>query len=124
MRKILFVTSEAQPLMKTGGLGDVCGGLPRALRLLDADVRLLLPAYRDSLAHAGPLKAVAQLTLPPLAQPVRLLEGSLPGTRVKVWLIDFAPAYDRPGNPYINAHGHPWHDNAARFALLCASAAS
>ena len=78
MRKILFVTSEAQPLMKTGGLGDVCGGLPRALRLLDADVRLLLPAYRDSLAHAGPLKAVAQLTLPPLAQPVRLLEGTDP----------------------------------------------
>lgn len=118
MRKILFVTSEAQPLMKTGGLGDVCGGLPRALHGLGADVRLLLPGYRDSLRRAGRLKMVAQLNLPPLAQPVTLLEGRLPGTRVKVWLIDFPPAYDRPGNPYLNAHGHPWHDNAARFALL------
>jgi starch synthase len=118
MRKILFVTSEAHPLMKTGGLGDVCGGLPQALQALGADVRLLLPGYRDSLQQAGRLKKVAQLSLPPLAQPVTLLEGRLPGTRVKVWLIDFPPAYDRPGNPYLNALGHPWHDNAARFALL------
>lgn len=116
--RVLFVTSEAQPLMKTGGLGDVCGGLPQALHTLGADVRLLLPGYRDSLQRAGHLKMVAQLSLPPLAQPVTLLEGKLPGTRVKVWLIDFPPAYDRPGNPYLNAHGHPWHDNAARFALL------
>ena len=118
MHKILFVTSEAQPLMKTGGLGDVCGGLPRALHTLGADVRLLLPGYHDTLRRAGRLKMVAQLTVPPLAQPVTLLEGRLPGTRVKVWLIDFPPAYDRPGNPYLNAQGHPWHDNAARFALL------
>jgi len=118
MRKILFVTSEAHPLMKTGGLGDVCGGLPQALHALGADVRLLLPGYHDTLSRAGRLKMVAQLTLPPLASPVTLLEGLLPGTRVKVWLIDFPPAYDRPGNPYVNAQGHPWHDNAARFALL------
>jgi starch synthase len=118
MRKILFVSSEAHPLMKTGGLGDVCAGLPRALHALGEDVRLLLPGYHDSLRHAGRLKPVAQLILPPLASPVTLLESLLPGTRVKVWLIDFPPAYDRPGNPYLNVHGHPWHDNAARFALL------
>ena len=118
MRKILFVASEALPLMKTGGLGDVCGSLPQALDTLGADVRLLLPGYRDALQQAGRLKTVAQFHLPSLAQQVTLLEGRLPGTRVKVWLIDFPPAYDRPGNPYLNAHGHPWHDNAARFALL------
>jgi starch synthase len=118
MRKILFVASEAHPLMKTGGLGDVCAGLPQALHTLGADVRLLLPAYRDSLQRAGRLKRVAQLVLPLLAQPVTLLEGRLPGTHHKVWLIDYPPAYDRPGNPYVNTHGHPWHDNAARFALF------
>jgi len=64
MRKILFVTSEAHPLMKTGGLGDVCGGLPQALHALGADVRLLLPGYHDALQRAGRLKKVAQLTVP------------------------------------------------------------
>ena len=118
MRKVLFVTSEAHPLMKTGGLGDVAGSLPQALAASSEDVRVLMPAYRDTIPRAGHLKQIAQLTLSPLAQPISLLEGRLPGTRVKTWLIDFPPAYDRPGNPYLNAHGHPWHDNAARFALL------
>ncbi len=120
--KVLFVTSEAHPLMKTGGLGDVCGSLPTALKALGVDVRLLLPAYHDAVKRAGKLKAAARLTLPGLAAPVTLLEGVLPGTRVKLWLVDFPPAFDRPGNPYMNAYGHPWHDNAARFALLSRAA--
>ncbi len=118
LRKVLFIASEVHPLIKTGGLGDVCGSLPQALHALGVDVRLLLPGYRDALRHAGRLKQVAQLTLPSLALPVTLFEGRLPDTRIPVWLIDFPPAYDRPGDPYCNSHGHPWHDNAARFALL------
>jgi starch synthase len=118
MLKILFVASEAHPLVKTGGLGDIAGSLPAALQSLHADVRLLLPAYRDAMAVAGKLKTVARIFLPNLAQGVRLLEGKLPGTRVKTWLVDFPPAFDRPGNPYLNAHGQPWHDNASRYTLF------
>src|SRR3989338_4478394 len=120
--KVLFVTSEAHPLMKTGGLGDVCGSLPPALTALGLDVRLLLPAYHDAVARAGRLKRGAQLTVPGIVSPATLLEGRLPGTRVPVWLLDYPPAYDRPGHPYLNAYGHPWHDNATRFALLARAA--
>ena len=122
-RKLLFVTSEAHPLIKTGGLGDVCASLPQVLAARGEDVRVLMPAYHDAVQRAGRLHRIAQLTVAPLAQPVTLLETRLPGTRVALWLVDFPPAYDRPGNPYLNVHGHPWHDNAARFALLARVAA-
>jgi starch synthase len=43
--KILFITSEATPLAKVGGLADVAGSLPKALRARGHDVRILLPQY-------------------------------------------------------------------------------
>ncbi|MHB8624204.1 MAG: glycogen synthase GlgA [Sulfuricaulis sp.] len=118
MPKILFVASEAHPLIKTGGLGDVVGSLPVALAALHADVRLLLPAYHDAVARAGQLKNVAQFSVEGLSTPIRLLEGRLPGTSLIIWLVDFPPAYDRPGNPYLDLYGLPWPDNAMRYALL------
>ncbi|MCY6371377.1 glycogen synthase GlgA [Clostridium ganghwense] len=43
--KVLFVASEAYPFIKTGGLGDVAYALPKALRKLGIDVRVILPKY-------------------------------------------------------------------------------
>lgn len=44
--KILIVSSEAAPFVKSGGLGDVVGSLPKALRELGADVRVVIPKFR------------------------------------------------------------------------------
>ncbi|MFN2362777.1 MAG: glycogen synthase, partial [Halarsenatibacteraceae bacterium] len=46
-KRILFVTSEAAPFVKTGGLGDVAGSLPAAMREKGHDVRVVLPEYRQ-----------------------------------------------------------------------------
>lgn len=122
MHNVLFVTSEAHPLAKTGGLGDVCGSLPPALQALGADMRLLLPAYPQAKRAAGALRPVAQIPLAFSDVPATLLEGVLPGSDVGLWLIDHPPAFAREGDPYMDESGVPWPDNAERFAVLCAAA--
>lgn len=119
MSKILFVSSEAHPLMKTGGLGDVSGSLPAALKRLRHTVRLVLPAYQQITARAGKLKAIATLQIAGVTEPVRILEGMMPDSRVKLWLVDAPRCFERPGNPYLDADGRDWPDNAERFAAFC-----
>jgi len=43
--KVLFVASEAYPFIKTGGLGDVAYALPKALRKIGIDARVIIPKY-------------------------------------------------------------------------------
>jgi starch synthase len=116
--EILFASSEAHPLVKTGGLGDVSGSLPRAIKNAKQEIRLLLPAYRAAVAAAGSLKTVAELDLPVASTPVRILQGGLPHTRVRLYLVDAPEYFDRPGGPYSTPEGDDWPDNAARFALF------
>ncbi|MFA7387629.1 MAG: glycogen synthase GlgA [Thiohalobacteraceae bacterium] len=116
--KILFASSEAHPLVKTGGLADVSGALPKALHELDQDIRLVLPAYQALLARAGRLTEIASLQLPGNSAPVRVLQGRLPDTRIPIYLIDAPRCFDRPGNPYTGPDGNDWPDNAQRFATF------
>ena len=121
--KILFAASEAVPLIKTGGLADVAGSLPLALTHFGHDVRLVLPAYPQALERSIPVEPVATLRLPGLTEPVRVLEGRLNGT-LPLYLVDAPGLFDRTGNPYSNAQGHDWPDNAQRYALFCRAVAA
>lgn len=117
-KKILFAASEAQPLIKTGGLADVAGSLPKALGELGLDVRLVLPAYPQAVEHAIPLTTVATIKVTGSTEPIRILEQKIDG-KMHVYLIDAPSLFSRPGNPYTDASGRPWGDNAQRFALFC-----
>ncbi|NJD33295.1 MAG: glycogen synthase GlgA [Betaproteobacteria bacterium] len=121
--KILFATSEIAPWVKTGGLGDVAGALPVALRAAGHDVRVLVPAY-PPLLQAFP-------DAPEIARP-HWLGGLLPtpGLReamsadgLPLLLLDYPPYFARLGNPYLGPEGRDWLDNHQRFGLLSRVAA-
>jgi starch synthase len=116
MKKILFVTSEAHPLIKTGGLADVSGSLPKALAELSQDVRLIMPKYQ-ALKTYGDVHFLCSLRID--NRNVNLLETQMPDSQVRVWLVDCPEFYNHPGNPYVDEQGDPWPDIADRFALFC-----
>ena len=120
--RVLYVTSECAPLAKTGGLADVSGALPAALRRLSADVRLLMPAYRGVLAQLAAAVEVEQFAATPYFPAARLFAAAGP-EGVPLLILDCPPLYDRDGGPYQDASGIEWPDNALRFGLLSRVAA-
>jgi len=107
--KILFAAAEAYPLAKVGGLGDVAGSLPKALKALGHDVRIVLPRYGTI---QGAHEEVARF-------PVRLSdarhEAGLQIARigeVPVYLVDKPDLYDRP-------KVYEYDDDGKRFGFFC-----
>ena len=119
MHKILFASSEVQPLIKTGGLADVSGALPIALKALKCDVRIIMPAYSEATKTTKRLKTVGEFYLPGIAGKILIKERKLPQSSIKVLFVDYPAAFARMGNPYTMDNGKSWPDNAERFALFC-----
>jgi starch synthase len=116
---VLFCTSEAYPFIKTGGLADISGSLPRALCEMGHDVRLILPAYPRAIAHANNLTTVAVLSLPGIPGQVKIHQAAPTGhAGGVVYLVDSPAHFDRPGNPYLQEDGTEWPDNAERFLVF------
>jgi len=118
--RILHVAGEVHPFQKTGGLADVVGALPDALHALGFDVRVLMPGYGAALERArndGPLDVIAHW------RNGRLLASTLP-RGCPIWFYETEAFIERWGNPYDDAAGFPWPDNADRFDELARVAAA
>ena len=121
--KVLFATSEIAPWVKTGGLGDVAGALPEALRQLGADVRALVPGY-SALLDAFPGRTrIAEIVHPAGALPPSVLFEAHTAAGLPLLVVDCPALYLRPGGPYQTPEGFDWPDNYLRFGLLSKIAA-
>jgi starch synthase len=116
--RVLYITAELFPWVKSGGLGDVAAALPPALIAEGIDVRLLLPGFRGFLDAFSGITDVARLSTPFAAERVRVGLARLPGTERSAYLVDHPVFYDRPGNPYASPDGSDWPDNHRRFGLF------
>ncbi len=115
-KRILYASSEVYPLIKTGGLADVSGSLPRALQSAGHEVRVVMPAYGDVIGKLKQAYPVGRFDAG--GTEVELIETMLPGSDVLTWLVGNKEAFGRSGNPYMSGDGNPWPDNAERFHLF------
>ncbi len=93
---VLFAAAEVALLVKVGGLADVAGALPTALRRLGHDVRIVMPRYRrireSRTPQAGPIAATF-LPLGERQEELRAYTTELDGT--PVYLLDIPAAFER-----------------------------
>jgi starch synthase len=114
---VLFVAPECAHLIKAGGLGDVVGALPVALRALGIDARIVLPRY-DAISLEGFVRHKEPLGVP-LGKGnawSAVWQGLLPGSDVPVYLLDHEQLFCR-GYLYDPPGALAW-DNLVRFAFL------
>jgi starch synthase len=113
--KVLAVASEIYPFVKTGGLADVVGALPLALRKHGVETVTLVPGYPAVTAALAPTNEV--LAVDDLfGGRARVLAAHAGG--LDLFVLDAPHLFGRPGNPYVMDDGRDWPDNAFRFGAL------
>ena len=117
--KIAFIASECVPFAKTGGLADVVGALPGALKKLGHEPIVIIPFYRNIDRNKFKIKSV----LSPMGVWMGNTEewcavySTLNQDGVRVYFIDFATYFDREGL-YHDKEFNDYLDNPRRFAFL------
>jgi starch synthase len=113
--RIAILTSEAVPFAKTGGLADVSGALPKALKEQSIDARLILPLYEKIKRELLNGESVDEVRLEwrGQVQPVRFLLSGAAG--VPAYLLDAPEFFERP-----NIYGYK--DDHIRFAFFSRAA--
>lgn len=93
---VLFAAAEVAPLIKTGGLADVAGALPSALRRAGHDVRVVMPYFREMRERGVPVQgpiAASFLTVGERQEELRIWTLADSGT--PVYLLDIPAAFER-----------------------------
>ena len=112
--KILLLAAEAIPFAKTGGLADVAGTLPKAIRALGHDIRVAMPRYGRIHREQFQLEEVVPLFDVPLhrtTEPARIVQAAIEPD-IPVYMVDNARYFDREGI-------YMYPDDADRFIFYC-----
>jgi len=122
---ILLVSSEVEPFAKTGGLADVCGALPKALKELGHEVRIIMPRYRFISEWKFKLHDIIRLKDIPVNVGKSIETANVKSSfisnlkeKVQVYFLDNAKYFGRDGT-YQSPAGHKdYRDNDERFVFF------
>jgi len=122
--KILIAAAEVVPFAKSGGLADVVGALPKALRKLGHDVRVVMPRYyiidKDKY-NLKPLEGSLGVPMGVIGEEwAGVYEGVLPGSDVPIYFIEHERYFGRKG--LYDENGIAFSDNDNRFIFLSRAA--
>ena len=112
--KILILAAEVVPFVKTGGLADVAGALPKAIQGLGHDVRVAMPRYSRVKRDVYPFEEVVPEFDVPIhhgTEPASILQ-TFTGPDVPVYMVENAKYFDREGL-------YMYPDDADRFIFFC-----
>lgn len=111
--KVLMVAAEAVPFVKTGGLADVAGSLPRALNQAGAEVSVILPKYsKIPQEYRDQMELVAEFYVPLAWRQVYCGIQKLVYDGVTFYFVDNEDYFKREGGPY------GYGDDGERFAYF------
>ena len=120
--RVLFVTPEGVPFAKTGGLADVAGALPKFLRDLGCETKVVMPYYRTVKESGLPLQYLGQEIEVPMGDEILkadLYQGQM-SPDIPVYFIGRDEFFDRE-----QLYGTPkgdYFDNASRFIFFSKAA--
>ena len=113
--KVLYVTAECWPFIKTGGLGDVAYALPKALKKEGVDVRVIMPKYSNIPTYLkDKFKPVAEFSVKVGWRNQYCGIESMELDGITFYFIDNEFYFKRSDQPSIYGHG----DDPERFAFF------
>ena len=123
---ILFVTIEVYPFAKTGGLADVSGALPKAIKDLGHEIRIMMPRYRFIGERKFRLHDIIRLHEIPIPVGNTVELGNVKSSfinnlkeKVQVYFLDNATYYGRDGVYQSPTTKKDYKDNDERFIFFC-----
>lgn len=123
--KILFSSSEVVPFAKTGGLADVSNALPKALKELGHEVRIIMPKYKVINDRKYVLREVIRLKDIPISigdsvKKINVKSAFTPEPfKIQTYFIDYRPYFGKEGLYVDDATNKEYPNNDERFILFC-----
>ena len=123
---MLFASSEVDPFAKTGGLADVCSTLPKAIKDLGHEIRIMMPRYRFISERKFRLHDIIRLKEIPIPVNASMVTANVKSSfitnlkdKIQVYFLDNEEYFGREGLYQNPKAKEDYKDNDERFIFFC-----